>query len=362
MTPRDLLTRVSAFLRRYVTFTDPDHATALALWVLGTHLWPHFDAYPYLVITSATKRSGKTRLAELLSFLAANARNCAAMTAATVFRSIREEQPTLFMDEAETLSGENASTMRAVLNVGYRRGQTIPRMEHGKMEEFPVYCPKVFVLIGDVYDTLRDRSIIVALKRAAASMRFVWQHAEAEGHELRNHLATWAEDHAGAVAHRYARHEGAPYLPDRDEEIWLPLLTLAEAMAPEQLTECQRIATDMAVEKTAPKRTYTELEGAEEEADADEYGSRLLYDLLAVLQGHRHLYTVDVLAILASIPTAPWRKFRGRGLTALDMSHLLRRFGVKPTLIRAPGRRDKVQRGYRRVDVEHAAAKYLGER
>ena len=139
---RALFAEMKDFITGYVTFpNDDDYALVASLWAAATYLWPHFDAFPYLVITSDTKRSGKTRFSEILSFLCSNSRNMAGMTAATVFRTIRDEQPTMFIDEAESLSGESADTMRTVLNVGYRRGQTIPRVEKNRVVQWPAYCP-----------------------------------------------------------------------------------------------------------------------------------------------------------------------------------------------------------------------------
>ena len=47
----------------------------LALWSLATYVDLCFDAFPYLGITSATKRSGKTRTAEVSESCSAVPRN-----------------------------------------------------------------------------------------------------------------------------------------------------------------------------------------------------------------------------------------------------------------------------------------------
>ena len=44
-------------------------ALVLALWSVATHLYELFDAFPYLAITSPTKRCGKTRVWELLGLV-----------------------------------------------------------------------------------------------------------------------------------------------------------------------------------------------------------------------------------------------------------------------------------------------------
>ena len=131
-----ILEKMEVFITDYVSFESDATALPVALWAIGTHVFDMFDAYPYMVITSATKRSGKTRLSELVGFLSKNPQPFSAMTPSTLFRVIEERKPTVIFDEAEVLSSESASTMRAVLNVGYRKGQTIPRTEGRTVRNF----------------------------------------------------------------------------------------------------------------------------------------------------------------------------------------------------------------------------------
>lgn len=361
----DVIRDIESYLTRYMVFTDTEqHAFACALWSAATYLWPSFDAFPYLLITSATKRSGKTRLSELLQFVSSNPRAIAGMTAATIFRIIRDENPSLFIDEAETLSGESASVMRSVLNVGYRRGQVIPRVGKAGVEEWPAYCPKAFVLIGDTYDTLRDRSIIVRLVRGQPKERFLYDAAKADGNALGSRLAEMIAERKADIEEAYAKNPGPSFLPDRDEEIWLPLFAMCQVLCPDRINELERVAVDMATEKTqkAVKHTSLDMDAAEREATDTEYGERLLRDLLSVMVGKyaKNIYTQEALAALMEIPTAPWRKFRGTGLTAIDMGNLLDRFHVHPKVIRRGGSKSKgktqLARGYSRDNVEKAVA------
>ena len=46
-------------------------ATAVTLWVMMTHAIDAFDCVPYLMISSAEKQSGKTRLLEVLEVVVA---------------------------------------------------------------------------------------------------------------------------------------------------------------------------------------------------------------------------------------------------------------------------------------------------
>jgi len=357
---KNIVERIETYIQDYVTLADPQYSLPLALWIIGTYCFTDFDAYPYLCITSPTKRSGKTRLSEMISFCCSNPRNFAALTGATLFRAIDEEKPTVIFDESESLNSEAASTMRSVLNVGYRRGQTVPRLAAGGIKEFSTYCPKIFILIGDVYDTLRDRSIVVTMQRAETRKRFTFEAAREEGKMLREVIDEAVKQNSGNIQKMFTDHKGLPFLMDRDEEIWTSLFCIAEVFSKNRLTELQAAASDMAAEKTGEQKKYINMKAAENKATDDEYATKALLDLYALfVMNGKHIRTDDVIAGLKVIPTAPWRKFRGDGLTAHDLANLLNRFGVRPVRIAVGSGRgnQKFYRGYKRSDVEKAMNK-----
>lgn len=357
---KNLVQRIETYIQDFVTLADPHYSLPIALWMIGTFCFPDFDAYPYLCITSPTKRSGKTRLSEMITFACSNPRNFGAVSSA-IYRLIETEKPTIVFDEAETLSSEAASTMRAVLNVGYRRGATIPRTVGQTIKEFQTYCPKIFVLIGDVYDTLRDRSIVITMQRAETRRRFTYDVAKAEGGEIREAMSAAVSANLGNIQHGFQAHKGLPFLMDRDEEIWTSLFVLCEVFCKDRIRELEIAAVDMSTEKTQESRRYVDLREAESKATEDEYAKRLLTDLYALfaVNGHTVIRTEEVLDMLKGIPTAPWRKFRGEGLDHHDLSNMLSRFGVRPVRVQyGSGRENRKQyRGYKRKDVEKALQK-----
>lgn len=359
----NIVKRIEAFIQDYVTLSDARYALPLALWTVGTYCFSKFDAFPYLTITSATKRSGKTRLSEMISFCCSNPRNIAAMTPYTIFRMIEsKEPPTLVCDEAEALSSEAAGSMRAILNVGYRRGQTVPRGDtSGGIKEYSTYCPKVFVLIGDVNDTLRDRCIVMQMVRAEPRKRFTYDAARSEGQQLRELIQAAIADNAGNIEHAFLNHKGLEFLQDREEEIWTSIFCIAQVFCKDRVEELRMIATDMATEKTQDMRRYTSLRDAEEAATDDEYAKRLLSDLYALLMVNgTTIRSETAVERLKQIPTAPWRKYKGNGIDPVSMADMLSRFEVKPERI-AIGRgrgNQKFYRGYKRKSVEAALLKF----
>jgi hypothetical protein len=63
-----MLKDLEEYFSRYSAL-PPHLPLVLVLWSVGTYLFDGFDCYPYLAITSPTKRCGKTRTAELLEFV-----------------------------------------------------------------------------------------------------------------------------------------------------------------------------------------------------------------------------------------------------------------------------------------------------
>lgn len=349
------------FLSHYATLADPYHYLPVTLWIIGTYVFQDFDAFPYITITSATKRSGKTRLSELIGFTCAKPRSFSALSAASLFRIIAAEQPTIIFDEAEQLSSEVQSTLRSVLNTGYRKGQSIPRVvAGGKVEEFTVYCPKVFVLIGDVYDTLKDRSIIIRMVRSDTPKRFVTSTAKAEGLQISSKIEHAIKSRKKEIAAAFLNHEGSDFLMDRDEEIWTPLFVLCQIFCPDRLEQLKTAAVDIATEKTADSRRYIQLQKEESRAVDDSYAQKLLLDLYGVmLTEGKVISSTGAVDALRAIPVSPWRKFRGGGIKGNDIVKMLSRFGVRPGRIAlGSGRGNRTfRRGYKREDIEAAVRK-----
>jgi hypothetical protein len=280
------------------------------------------------------------------------------MSPAAIYKTMAEEKPTVFFDEAETLNSESANIMRSILNMGYRKGQVVRRVIGKEVMEYEVYCPKVFILIGDVYDTLRDRSIIVRMVRAEPRERFVYEPAKFDGRVIRELAAQAIEDNRSAILDAFTKFQGIKFLTDRDEEIWTPLFVMCQTLAPHRMKELQILSVDMSTEKTADARQYHNLlgKGAEKVAQDDEYAKQLLTDLAQVINGARQLPTMDCIEALRALPTSPWRKYRGEGLTFQNAADMLSRFGVHPVnLSVGHGRKNrKVVRGYKLADVKAA--------
>jgi hypothetical protein len=232
-----ILDDVVRFLRRFVVLSE-SQADAIALWIVHTYAIEAADTTPYLSVVSAEKRSGKTRLLEVLELLVCSPLPTANISDAALFRAIAELSPTLLFDEVDAIFGAKArerEDLRGLLNAGYRRGALARRMGGPRMttlEAFPVFCPKALAGIGDLPDTITDRAIRIQLERKTRDERierFRRREVEAEAELLRMRLADWLEPQVDEL--QAARPQLPDELDDRAQDIWEPLLAIADLAA-----------------------------------------------------------------------------------------------------------------------------------
>jgi Protein of unknown function (DUF3631) len=345
----ELLDEVLGFLRRFVVLSDAQ-VVALTLWTLSTYVFESFECAPYLGITSAVKRSGKSRLLDVLELLVARPWRVVSPSEAVVYRKIARDRPTLLLDEVDTIFRRNGEgePLRALLNAGNRRGTRVPRCagaQRDKLEEFDVYCPKALAGIGKLPDTIADRSVPIELKRRAPGEpieRFRRRDADERAEIIRRNLVDWADQLDAPLA------EARPELPDIDDraaDAWEPLLAIADWAGGEWPAQARAAALELSA-------------GTDED---DSHGVRLLADAWAVFEQRKleRLPTAELLAALNDDDEAPWATW-GKGdkpLTARGLWALLRPFKIKPDKWRDEAL-DKTVRGYRRRDFEDSWRRY----
>jgi hypothetical protein len=149
--------------------------TVLTLWTLHTHAFAGVSHYtPYLAITSAEKQSGKTRVLEVLKCLVREPLMAASISPSALARSVHQSMPTLLLDELDAaLKGdkEMSEALRGILNGGFQADGSFIRMvgigAAMKPEYFSTFSPKAMAGIGNLPDTVADRSIMIRLERSS---------------------------------------------------------------------------------------------------------------------------------------------------------------------------------------------------
>jgi len=353
---RALLRAVEIVLRRYVVFAAPAQVTATALWVLHTYPFEAFETTPYLAVTSAAKRCGKSQLLELASLLVARPWLVIEPTEATLFRTVDARRPTLLVDETDATFGKDSSAtegLRAIYNAGYRKGAAVPRCvgtQH-EVRDFEVFCPKAFAGIKSLPDTVADRSVPIVLQRRAPHdrkpRRFRFARVRRQLEPLRGALEAWGAAHLEALTDAYPDLPEA--LSDRAQDGWEPLLAIADLAGGPWPVRAREAAK--------------ELHCGVEEVDL---GTRLLmdcrdaFDALAV---DERLPTGDLLGHLIDRgDDSPWAAWWAKDLAdnrpkgpASKLARMLKVFGPTSEQMWVDG---KNERGYKRSDFEPAWARY----
>ena len=361
-----MLSKIEAYLRSYLSFPDDRYYLPLALFAVLEHCWDEcFDEVPYLSVSAMVKSAGKTRVLELLQFLAGDGKAVlldGSVTLAALYTET-DEKKVVLIDESERLQNPH-SPFRPILNGGYRSGESLKRKIGGEIKSYSTFGPKVFAQIGDVHDSLRDRCIVVEMQRTMRGRRteFVRQFAKEDGAEIAHEVEDALGERIGAIRDAYLNYHNLypslGFLPDRDRELWKPLFALCQVFAPNRIHDLERSAADIAALKTIPIRRFEHLKDEEARTKKQEYAERLLCDSLAVIGERDRIATADLLKGLRDIDTSPWRSYEGTGITDISLAAMLGLFGVEPKTIRfkPKGQSHSTAKGYYRKDLEVGTA------
>jgi Protein of unknown function (DUF3631) len=348
-----LLNEIEAFAARYVVFPGESERVALVLWTAHSHALRGSHATPYLLIVSPEKRSGKTRVAEVLELLVARPWRVTGASEAAIFRKIAQDRPSLILDEIDAIFGsysERTEPLRAILNAGNRPGAVVARCvgEKGdQVRDFPVYCAKCLVGIdrGDrIPDTIRDRAVTIRMRRktdAEPTEKFRYRFVSGEIEPLAVRLAGWGD--AASELLLAADPELPPELDDRAAEAWEALVAIADLAGGEWPYRAREAAVELSGDDDFAEESHgTMLLGAVRDAfgDSDRMATS---DLLATINADEEL------------PFGGWRD--GSGLDSRRLAKLLRPFGVRPKVIRLDD--GTTPRGYTREMLADAWARWL---
>lgn len=345
----EVFEKVRGFVRRFVHLGDHE-AAAVTLWIMHSHAVSAFDCVPYIVVSSADKQCGKTRLLEVMELLVAKPWLTGRCSPAVLARKINDVKPTLLLDESDAaFNGDKvyAETLRGVLNTGYLRGGKASLcVTKGKSIEYvdlETYCPKAIAGIGNVPDTIADRSIPIRLTRKMVGdkiERFRRRHVTPEAADIRAEIERWARTFVGVD---HGEPAGLDAVGDRAADIIEPLLQIAEASGP-----------DLAAEA---REALFALCGGNRDDNLSQ-GARLLSDIRDIFgeMDEERITSSMLAAKLAAIETAPWEGAHGKNFGARDLARLLRPFGVFPGLLWFT---DAPARGYERKHFEDAWSRFL---
>jgi hypothetical protein len=350
-----LLAYTEKFIRRFCAFPDEHCLVAVTLWVAHAHMVQHFQTSPRLALLSPEAGSGKTRVLEILDLLVPDPLFCLSASPAAIFRTLSDRQITLLYDETDAIFSKRGKDdgnedLRALLNAGYKRGATIPRCvgPRHEVQTFPVFAAVALAGLGDLPDTVMSRSIIIRMKRRAPGEHvepFRIREHEAPGHAIRHALMEWAHVVGSSVGAAWP--EMPEGVTDRPQEVWEPLLAVADAAEGDWPRRGREAC--VALVKVASDRKVT-------------LGIRLLADLRTIFGDADALPTVVILDRLTRPedhglePDAPWGDLHGKALGERGLASMLKKYGVHSMKIWWV---DKSRQGYRREHLHDAWQRYL---
>jgi putative DNA primase/helicase len=392
----DLLSEIEGVITRHVVLNE-SAAAALAVWVLHSYTFELRDTVAYVAIESPEKRCGKTTLLSVLAAMASKSLIASNITVGALFRAIHTCTPTLFIDEADTFLAGN-SIMRGIINSGNTRrtayvlrlsaGKRAGRSELGRifggttlphpnplplgegasdaqqrvpttisdsrtitspnlaaegadngLKKYSCWCPKVIAMIGEVPDTIADRSIVVKMARKLTTETCA-PLSELNTALIKAKCAAFARDMGQYIAESgKIRGEG---LNDRAADTFDPLFVIARLAGAEWEKKLHEAA--LALCSTA---------------DIENSGSGLILDIIDIIgeNGGEKMFSRDIVAILreggmkSQTPKNP-------SLNEHQMARILRPYGVKPTAIRIG---KEVRNGYLGEDFRDALKRYVSK-
>jgi hypothetical protein len=344
-----LLEACRAFINRYFVVLE-EQAVIMATWILHTYVFEAAEITPYIHITAPEKECGKSNLMDLLAAVARVPAQSSGTTPAALVRLVHAMKPTIFIDEMDALlkgSKESAESIRGILNAGFRRGGVFRKCNATthELEEFNTFCPKCLSGIGDLWDTVASRSIAIVMRRKRRDEvvePFRQRAVREAGTPIRTELETWAARGASDLL-QAIRPAAIESLSDRQNDIAELLLSIAQ-LAGDEWHQRLTVAL-LAVFKAA-------------KAEDGSTGATLLSDIRAVFDERKaEAVPSEILACcLCKIEGRAWADWKhGKGMTANNLAHELKRFRIYSRSIRIG---DKTPKGYRRADFEDAWSRY----
>ena len=324
---------------------------ALSIWCMASYAINAFRIFPKLCLFSPEKRCGKTTTLEVTGALVCKQLSASNVTPAVIFRAIELWQPTLLIDEADTFLGGNEE-MRGIVNSGHRRSGAFVLRVDGEgaamvPKQFSTWAPMAIAMIGTPPDTIKDRSLMIVLRRKQSGEQINKLPREPlkSWYEIRQKCQRWYSDNQQKL------QDAEPNIPnvgnDRAEDNWLPLIAIADLLGgdwPEKI-----------------RSAMLTIEGNKSD-DEDSIGVMILTDIKQAFADKKsdRISSQGLVDYLIDIDDRPWCEWkRGFPMTKMTLSKLLKPFSIKSKDIRV---NHTVLKGYTHDAFKDAFSRYLASK
>jgi putative DNA primase/helicase len=321
-----LLDEISATIRRFIAM-DKYQADIAALWIAVCWFVDVVYTAAIALINAPERACGKTQLLTLLGKLAPRATQLSGISPSVLFRMIEKYQPTLFVDEIETVLRDNEE-LRGLFNAGHTRDSAFvwrvdTSTDDFEPKRFSVWGMKAIAGINAVKlaETVTSRSIIFELRRKKPDEHVErLRHAEPLLFErLTAQLARFADDYSEKI--RQIRPILPDTLGDRDQDNIEPLLQVAYIAGghwPDAATK-------------AALKIFKASQGSQSTAN------ELLADIQEIFETKHisKISTADLIKFLIEDEEKSWLTYnRGKQLTPKQLAGKLRDYGIYSKTIR----------------------------
>ena len=266
----------------------------------------------------------------------------------------------MLIDEMDALMGrdkEMSEALRGLMNAGFSRAFATFTMNvkagDGGYEprEFSCWAPLALAGIGDLPETVRDRSIEIEMKRklTTETVNRLRRRDGADLNDLARKLVRWSLNSIDKL--RTAEPKMPDGLNDRAADAWEPMVAIAD-LASADWPNRARVA--------ALALSGDDLAGANDEG----VDTMLLSDIRNAFASKRteRLSGETLTAYLTALEGRPWAEWKNcKPLTKNQLSRRLKKYGVVSGALELGGDEGQLK-GYRLEDFEDVFARYLPSR
>lgn len=347
--PAQLLDDITHAIQRFIVL-DKHQAQTAALWVSACWFIDVIQCAPIALINAPEKACGKTQLLTVLARLAPRTAQASGISSSVLFRMIEAYQPTLFIDEIETVLKDNED-LRGLINAGHTRDsasvwRSVAKDDDFVPTKFNVWGMKAIAGINAIKlaETVTSRAIVFELRRKTASETVErLRRAEAGLFEtLASKLARFRDDYTDAV--QQARPNLPDALGDREQDNFEPLLQVAMVAGEHWPNTALNAALRLSNTTQSPMSSANELL-----ADIQE-----IFETKAVLK----ITTSELITALCEDTEKSWATYnRGKPLSPRQLSSKLKDYGIASKDLRFGY--DGVKKGYEADQFNDAFTRYL---
>ena len=212
-----------------------------------------------------------------------------------------------------------------MLNTGYRKGGAVTvcvgQGANLDVRDFSTFCPKAIAGIGKLPDTVaaaRSRSG----SRSGSPSEPIERFRERKARSRRARRSRTGCDSVEPLLDEleHAEPELPEELSDRAQDVWEPLLAIADAAGGEWPKRARNAAVRLSAQRQPDEATL---------------GIRLLSDIRDVFGDEGELTTTDLRRLLRELEESPWGgRNDGEGIRARELANKLRPYGIKSTTSR----------------------------